>query len=116
MHADFGPAMRSHLLRDALTAHCVELSHIRPYVLNDNPYSEAWVKTLKLCAVFAERLVSIADAREFVDWFNHDHRQSGVGLHSAVDVHGVLTTEVENAVGRCQTLERSVPSMKVVIV
>jgi putative transposase len=32
VHADSGPAMRSNLLRDALTTHGVELSHNRPYV------------------------------------------------------------------------------------
>lgn len=69
----------------------VTRSHSRPRVSNDNPYSEAWFKTLKYAPVFPERFGSIADARKFmdrfVDWYNHDHRHSGVGLHSAAGVH-----------------------------
>ncbi|WP_449372360.1 transposase [Arthrobacter psychrolactophilus] len=47
VHADSGPAMKSHLLRDALTDHGVELSHNRPYVSNDNPFSESGFRTMK---------------------------------------------------------------------
>jgi hypothetical protein len=44
VHADSGPAMRSHLLRNALTSHGVELSHNRPYISNDNPFSESGLR------------------------------------------------------------------------
>jgi transposase InsO family protein len=47
VHADSGPAMRSNLLLDALTSHGVELSHNRPYVSNDNPFSESGFRTMK---------------------------------------------------------------------
>ena len=33
----------------------------------------------------------IADARgflaDFVQWYNHEHRHTGIGLHTAADVH-----------------------------
>ena len=66
-------------------------AHSRPSVSNDNPYSEAWFKTLKYAPVFPERFGSLADARAFmagfVEAYNHDHRHSGIGLHTPADVH-----------------------------
>lgn len=91
VHADRGTSMTSKTVATLLADLEVTRSHSRPRVLNDNPYSEAWFKTLKYAPVFPERFGSIGDAREFVDrfvdWHNHDHHLSGVGLHSAADVH-----------------------------
>ncbi|GAA3944290.1 hypothetical protein GCM10022230_13270 [Pseudoclavibacter caeni] len=47
MHADNGSAMTSNLLRDHLTRHGIELSHNRPYVSDDNPFSEPGFRTMK---------------------------------------------------------------------
>jgi hypothetical protein len=59
-------------------------------VSNDNPYSEAWFKTLKYAPVFPERFGSLADARgfmaRFVAGYNH-HHHTGIGLHTPADVH-----------------------------
>lgn len=41
VHADNGPAMTSSALRVFLQGQGVELSHNRPYVSDDNPFSEA---------------------------------------------------------------------------
>jgi putative transposase len=69
----------------------VTRSHSRPKVSNDNPYSEAWFKTLKYAPTFPERFGALADAQgflaDFVQWYNHEHRHSGIGLHSPADVH-----------------------------
>ncbi len=58
---------------------------------NDNPYSEAWFKTLKYAPVFPDRFGSLADARAFmagfVETYNHGHRHTGIGLHTPADVH-----------------------------
>jgi len=66
-------------------------SHSRPKGVNDNHYSEAWIKTLKYHPVFPERFGSLADAQQFMDHFvqgyNHHHRHTGIGLHTAADVH-----------------------------
>ena len=40
-----------------------------PKVSNDNPYSEAWFKTLKYAPVFPQRFGSLAHARGFMDEF-----------------------------------------------
>ena len=38
-------------------------SHSRPRVSNDDPFSEAWFKTLKYAPVFPERFGSLQHAR-----------------------------------------------------
>jgi putative transposase len=69
----------------------VTRSHSRPKVSNDNPYSEAWFKTLKYSPVFPERFGCLADARgflnEFVSWYNHEHHHTGIGLNTPADLH-----------------------------
>ena len=63
----------------------------RPYVFNDNPFSESQFKTLKYCPEFPERFGSIEDAttfcRRFFSRYNHDHRYSGIGLMTPAMVH-----------------------------
>ncbi len=60
----------------------VDRSHSRPHVSNDNPYSEANFKTIKYCPAFPDRFGSIEDARAFrsafFDYYNHEHRHSGI--------------------------------------
>lgn len=91
VHADRGTSMTSKSVADLLEDLDVTRSHSRPKVSNDNPYSEAWFKTLKYAPVFPDRFASLADARafmnNFVTWYNHAHRHSGIGLHTPADVH-----------------------------
>lgn len=53
---------------------------------NDNPFSEAWFKTLKFAPVFPERFASVGHARAFmttfVDGYDHTHRHTGIGLNT----------------------------------
>jgi hypothetical protein len=66
-------------------------SHSRPRTSNDNPYSEAQFKTLKYMPDFPEKFGSLEDARAFCDGFfvayNHEHRHSGIGMHTPASVH-----------------------------
>jgi putative transposase len=91
VHADRGTSMTSKTVAALLADLEVTRSHSRPRVSNDNPYSEAWFKTLKYAPVFPERFTSLAAARafmsDFVDFYNHHHRHLGVGLHTPADVH-----------------------------
>ena len=91
VHADRGTSMTSKSVADLLEDLDVTRSHSRPRVSNDNPYSEAWFKTLKYAPVFPDRFDSLAQARafmaDFVTWYNHCHRHSGIGLHTPADVH-----------------------------
>ncbi len=91
IHADRGSSMTSKPVAFLLADLGVTQSHSRPHVSNDNPYSEAQFKTLKYRPGFPARFGSIEAARahcqEFFSWYNHEHRHSGLGLHTAADIH-----------------------------
>ncbi|WP_374195386.1 IS3 family transposase [Rhodococcus sp. B50] len=91
VHADRGTSMTSKSVATLLADLDVVRSHSRPRVSNDNPYSESLFKTLKYGPGFPERFSSVHHAREFMDsfvaWYNHDHRHTGIGLHTPADVH-----------------------------
>ena len=76
----------------------VTKTHSRPHVSNDNPYSEAQFKTLKYAPVFPDRFGSLADARAFgqafFGYYNHEHRHSGIGLHTPASVHYGTATRI----------------------
>ena len=69
----------------------VTKTHSRPYVSNDNPYSESQFKTLKYCPQFPSRFGSAEDGRLFCGcffgYYNYEHRHSGIGLMTPADVH-----------------------------
>lgn len=98
VHADRGTSMTSKTVAALLSDLEVTRSHSRPRVSNDNPYSESLFKTLKYGPTFPERFTSLSDARafisEFVDWYNHHHQHSGLGLHTPANVHYGLAGEV----------------------
>ena len=91
IHADRGGSMRSKSLALLLADLGVTKTHSRPHVSNDNPYSESQFKTLKYCPQFPGRFGSIQDARafggKFFDYYNNEHRHSGIGLMTPAAVH-----------------------------
>ena len=97
VHADRGTSMTSKTVAALLADLEVTRSHSRPRVSNDNPYSESLFKTLKYGPEFPERFGSLSDARQFMElfanWYNHEHRHSGIGLHTPADVHFGLATD-----------------------
>jgi transposase InsO family protein len=96
VHADRGTSMTSKTVAALLADLEVTRSHSRPRVSNDNPYSESLFKTLKYGPEFPERFGSLTEARQFMDsfaqWYNHEHRHTGIGLHTPADVHFGLAT------------------------
>jgi len=91
IHADRGTSMTSKPVAQLLVDLGVIRSHSRPRVSNDNPYSESQFKTLKYCPAFPDRFGSLADARAFGEaffgYYNHEHRHTGIGLHTPASVH-----------------------------
>jgi putative transposase len=91
LHADNGSAMISKPVCDLLSKLDVAKSHSRPHTSNDNPFSESQFKTLKYRPSFPERFANIEQARAFCrtffPWYNHEHRHSGIALHTPEDVH-----------------------------
>jgi len=98
LHADRGTSMTSKPVSQLLVDLGGARSHSRPHVSNDNPYSEAAFKTLKYCPAFPTNFGSIEDARafcaEFFEYYNHEHRHSGIGLHTPASVHYGTATEI----------------------
>jgi putative transposase len=98
VHADNGAAMKSNLLRDFLTERGVGLSHNRPYVSDDNPFSEAVFRTMKYRPGYPKVFADLESARtylsEYVPWYNHEHKHSGIALYSPAQVHDGSWREV----------------------
>jgi putative transposase len=91
IHADRGSSMRSKPVAFLLADLGVTKTHSRPYTSTDNPFSEAHFKTLKYRPDFPDRFDSILQARSFgrsfFDWYNQEHRHSGIGLMAPAAVH-----------------------------
>jgi len=91
IHADRGTSMKSKTVAFLLSDLGVTKSHSRPYVSNDNPYSESHFKTLKYRPEFPDRFNSLAESREFCrkffEWYNKQHYHSGIGFLTPESVH-----------------------------
>lgn len=98
LHADRGSAMTSQTLALLLADLGVSKSHSRPYVSNDNPYSEALFKTMKYRPDYPDRFGSLVYARTwaqpFFTWYNTQHRHTGLGLMTPATVHYGLADEL----------------------
>ena len=67
-------------------------SFSRPSVIDDNPYSESLFGTMKYTPAFPSKpFQSLAAAREwvygFVQWYNHEHRHSGIRFVTPAERH-----------------------------
>ena len=91
IHADRGSSMTSKPVAFLLADLGVTKTHSRPYVSDDNPYSESQFRTMKYRPDFPDRFGSIQDSRAFSQlfftWYNHDHRHSGIALFTPATVH-----------------------------
>lgn len=91
VHSDRGTSMTSKSVAGLLIDLGVTRSHSRPKTSNDNPFSEASFKTIKYCGDYPESFASIGQARawceDFIGYYNHEHRHSGIGLHTPASVH-----------------------------
>ncbi|MDH6111834.1 transposase InsO family protein [Kitasatospora sp. MAP12-15] len=91
VHADRGTSMTSKKVSQLLIDLGVTRSHSRPKVSNDNPYGESHLKTMKYMGDFPGSFNSLTDARDwcggFFSYYNHEHRHSGIGLHTPASVH-----------------------------
>jgi putative transposase len=91
IQADRGSPMTAKPVAFLLAELGVTRSHSRPHVSNDNPYSESQFRTMKYRPTFPDRFGSFQDAHAFCGrffrWYNHEHRHSGIGLHTPADVH-----------------------------
>jgi putative transposase len=91
IHADRGSSMTSKPVAFMLADLGVTKSHSRPHVSNDNPQIESLFKTIKYQPAFPATFANIIEARlfcrTFFDWYNSEHRHSGIALLTPADVH-----------------------------
>jgi putative transposase len=91
IHADRGKVMRSKPVAFLLADLGVTRTHSRPYVSDDNPFSESHFRTLKYRPDFPDRFGSLQDAhtfcQQFFHWYNEVHRHSGIAMLTPSMVH-----------------------------
>jgi len=83
LHSDNGSPMKSYTLQSKLADLGITPSHSRPRVSNDNAYSESLFRTLKYCPQWpSQGFASLDTARDwvrnFVNWYNNEHRHSRI--------------------------------------
>jgi len=101
VHSDRGTSMTSKGVGQLLADLGITKSLSRPQTSNDNPFSEAQFKTLKYRPAFPARFGSQEDARDFCrrffDWYNTEHRHSGVAMMTPETVHYLRARPVTEA-------------------
>jgi putative transposase len=91
-HSDNGPAMTA---KPVVSLHArldVAKSTSRPYVSNDNPFSESQYKTLKYSPGFPRRFEggyyeALEFCTGFFPWYHKEHRHSGIAFLTPEMVH-----------------------------
>jgi putative transposase len=83
LHADNGNAMRAATLESRLEELGVIRSFCRPRVSNNKPYSESLFRTANYRPDYPSRPFTSKEAdcqwvASFADWYNHQHRHSGI--------------------------------------
>lgn len=92
LHSDNGAPMKSSTLLAKLYELGITPSRGRPRVSNDNPYSESLFRTLKYCPSWPAQGFAHLDAarawvREFIAWYNNEHRHSRIRFVTPAQRH-----------------------------
>jgi transposase InsO family protein len=92
LHADNGAPMKGSTMLATMQALGIVASFSRPSVSDDNPFIESLFRHLKYAPSYPSKgFVDIAQARQwveaFVDWYNHHHLHSAIGLVTPDDRH-----------------------------
>ena len=92
LHGDNGSTLKATTVLTMLNWLGIKPSYSRPRVSDDNPFSEALFRTAKYRPEFpVQGFESLAQARawaaEFVNWYNVDHRHSGIRYVSPEQRH-----------------------------
>lgn len=99
LHSDNGSPMKGATMLETLYALGIIPSRSRPRVSNDNPYAESIFKTLKYVPNFQPQgFASIQEARiwvkRFVEWYNNEHRHSGIHYVTPNERHSGKDKEI----------------------
>lgn len=99
LHSDNGAPMKSLTLLSKMHDLGISPSRGRPRVSNDNPYSESLFRTLKYCPQwpkdgFADLDAARAWVRDFMRWYNHEHRHSRIRFVTPAERHRGVDQQV----------------------
>jgi len=110
LHSDNGAPMRSFTLAAKLAELGVTRSFSRPGVSNDNAFAESLFRTMKYHQSYPRRrfrdLISVRTWVDgFVDWYNNEHRHSGIKYVTPNQRHYGQAEEI--CLRRQQTYEKA---------
>ena len=99
LHSDNGAPMKSLTMQAKMYDLGVVSSRSRPRVSNDNPYSESLFRTVKYSPRWpSEGFSSLENARgwvkDFVNWYNNEHRHSRIKFVTPSQRHQGLDVEI----------------------
>lgn len=99
LHSDNGSPMKGATMLETLYSLGIIPSRSRPRVSNDNPYAESIFKTLKYVPNYQpEGFRSLMEARlwvkHFVNWYNQEHRHSGINYVTPEERHAGKDVEL----------------------
>ncbi len=99
LHSDNGSPMKGATMLATLQELGIVPSFSRPSVSNDNPYSESVFRTLKYRPEYPEKpFLDIGEARTwvngFVQWYNTEHRHSGIKFTTPQERHSGKDIEI----------------------
>ncbi len=96
VHADRGTSMTSKPVAQLLVDLGVARSHSRPHV--SNPLQRGAVQDAEVRPGLSRPVRRPLDARafcaQFFTYYNHEHRHSGLGLHTPASVHHGTASEI----------------------
>ena len=91
VHSDRGGPMIAGSLAALFDALGITPSLARPRTADDNPYSEAQIKTAKYHPTFPDRFGGLLDARTWgqrlFHWYNYEHHHTALGLMTPAAMH-----------------------------
>jgi putative transposase len=92
LHGDNGATVKATTVLAMLHWLGINPSYSRPRVSDDNAFIEAFFRTTKYRPKFPSKGFADLDAarcwvREFVSWYNHDHRHSAIRYVSPAERH-----------------------------
>lgn len=99
LHSDNGAPMKGSTMLATLQKLGVMPSFSRPSVSNDNPFSESLFRTLKYCPIYPSKPFSSLEEAQawvltFVNWYNNQHKHSGINFVTPNDRHQGLEHEI----------------------
>ena len=98
LHSDNGNPMKGSTMIMTLYKLGILPSFSRPRISDDNPYSESLFKTLKYTPGFPKYFTDLEHARtwiaDFVNWYNTEHRHSGIGYITPNQRHSGIGNKI----------------------